>query len=110
MINDVVWKCLSCGKTFDEPRKHPGHGSIPHDWDSPDEYTCPYCDSDDIVFADWCAECENVFPTEELHYGFCEDCIDKLADEYGRDYIMSSREIWDDFAWYMHKRRHERRV
>lgn len=110
MIHDAVWYCNDCKQTFDEPKKNPGHGCVPHDWDSPDSYECPFCGSDDFQIADWCAECDTVHPREKLTWGLCRDCLDKLIREHGHEYIMQDESVADDFAWWWHKRMRQRGV
>ena len=108
MIHDAVWYCNDCKHTFEEPKKIPGHGCVPHDWDSPDEYVCPYCDSDDFQLADWCAECDCVFPQSELQDGFCKDCIDKLIDEDGPKFLKQDEYAKAEFTWWLHNRLRKR--
>lgn len=110
MIRNALYVCKDCGSVFKQPKEILGHGWIPMDYDSPNEYVCPTCNSDDFVSADMCAICEEVYSEEELEYGVCPTCLKEQADEYASEYVMGDPDVRDGFAWWLQgKRRHERR-
>lgn len=107
-VNEHTWLCLNCNEKFDEPRVIRGHGDyVKMDSDSPDEYECPYCGSDDFVMAGWCSYCECVTPDDDLTYGLCADCIDALSKKRAHEYIADDPNARDDFAWWIHSRLHD---
>ena len=110
MIRNTLYMCKNCRQTFEKPKVLVGHGWIPRDNDSPDEYVCPYCDSDYFATADACAECEEIFFEDDLEYGLCRGCLEKQAKEYAAEYVMNDPDIRDGFAWWLQgKRAKERR-
>lgn len=77
----MVYKCSSCGGSFDESdlehfRGEEGNIDI-----------CPVCGGDDFWDFDVCDKCGEEFPVDELHEGFCESCI--LEKQY--DYMTCYR-------------------
>lgn len=106
MIHHDAWICNECGRTFSEPKKIPHGGG----YDEEPWYECPFCGSDDYTLADYCVLCECVFPDEKLSYGLCEECVKKLAKDYANEYVTSDINVFDDFAWYIHKRIKDRSV
>jgi Zn finger protein HypA/HybF involved in hydrogenase expression len=107
LIHDAVWICNDCERTFREPKRNIGNSYpfVVSDSDVPDEYECPYCGSDDFQLAEWCAECDTVHRQSELNMGLCPDCLDKLIKDHGHEYIMSDKDLMDEFAWWWHKKR-----
>lgn len=107
MIHNAVFYCNDCKQTFEKPKRIDGGGGYPEEpW-----YECPHCGSDDYQLADWCAECDCVFPQSELHNGFCDDCLDKLVKEHGAMFIQEDEYLYkEEFSWWMHKRMRERGV
>lgn len=103
MMHGATWICNDCGETFDVPKKT-------HEGGYPEEptYECPHCGSDDYQLAEYCTECECVFPQSDLKYGICEDCLRALAHERGHEFITSDEDSFDDFAFFMHKRMRDR--
>lgn len=103
MIHGERWKCHSCESGFSEPEQWwtYGRSRFTH---SPDALICPYCKSDDIETAEHCDKCGKVMFNKELTYGLCEDCIERYAEDHAEDYVKSDPDVWDAFAFYMHKR------
>lgn len=95
------WKCRSCGSDFAKPEPWYTGSSIGH---APDAVLCPYCKSDDIGEADTCANCGGAFFGDELMHGFCEGCVEDMLDDYAAEYVTSDEDLFEGFAYYMHKR------
>ena len=88
MIHDARWKCRSCGADFQTTSVG----------------TCPYCKSDDISLAGRCMKCGNTFFDDELTYQLCGGCLDRMIEDHAADYVRSNEDVYDEFAFYMHKR------
>lgn len=101
MIHGAHWKCHTCGSDFKEPEPWYSGSRFHH---APDGIICPYCKSEDIEMACECSVCNGVFFDDELTYGLCESCIEDYLVDHAEDYIKSDPDVWDAFAFYMHKR------
>lgn len=101
MIHNARWKCHACGSDFKDPEPWYAGSKFHH---HPDSLVCPMCKSDDIELAEHCLNCDGVFFNSKLTYGICADCIEDYAVEHADEYVCSSPDVWDEFAWYMHKR------
>lgn len=101
MIHGARWKCRSCKSDFAKPEKWYSGSSIGH---SPDGIICPYCKSEDIGMASSCSMCNGTFFDDELTYGLCESCIEDYLSDHADEYIKSDPDVWDAFAFFMHKR------
>ena len=100
--------CNKCGEEFEHPKVLFGYNpDYPRDGDCPNEYVCPYCESDDYDLAYNCESCGDLHRDHELMYGVCRDCLALEADHHAADYVMNDPEVRDSFAWYMHLRRHK---
>lgn len=84
----VKYMCECCGAVFE-----------PEEAGYYDEETgfhgikCPACDSLDYWSeAEECRECGEMVHVDELHNGYCEDCVNNMLndDEYVREYIVHS--------------------
>ena len=105
MIHGAVWYCNDCKQTFDTPKRTHDGGTYDEPW-----YVCPHCGSDDYQLAEWCAECDEVFPQSKLHNGFCDDCLEKLVKEHGAEFIKDDEDLFkEEFSWWMHKRMRARK-
>ena len=107
MIHGTLYKCKDCNEVFERPKEILGHGWIPSDYDSPNEYVCPYCESDYYVPADMCCGCGKIFAEEELEYGLCPDCLAEQAKEVASEYVMGDPDVRDGFAWWLQGRRNK---
>lgn len=100
-----MYVCIHCGHEFDEPSNRYNTR-----WSDSDdsEPCCPNCGSPDIEEAEKCIECGAVKPEGETIFGFCEDCLDRAADDfdtvqaYGAD-RTEAVEINGLYAWAMSK-------
>jgi len=103
MIHGALYKCSRCGAEFERPKVITGYNmSFPRDYDVPDEYVCPECDSDEYEKADRCAECGDVFLEKELDWGLCNKCLEFEAGYRAAEYVMRDSEARDAFAFWLH--------
>ncbi len=101
MIRNTLYICKDCGEVFERPKEILGHGYIPFDGDTPNEYVCPHCEGDYYVSADECRGCGDIFEESELEYGMCRKCLGEYAAEYAKDYVMDDPDVRDGFAWWL---------
>ncbi len=90
-----MYKCLSCGGIFEEPKKaveHYSGANLPDGGYTEAHYDCPYCGSDDYKEVITCAECGEEYFAEckTLYVHFknnneyvCDDCLhDYCTDNF----------------------------
>lgn len=69
-----LYICDDCHEVFDQPNSfYEIHTELD---DMAREYfsCCPNCGSTSFSEADYCEECEEVFPLSELTDGYCQSC------------------------------------
>lgn len=81
-----MYICKHCDREFEEPDLNRAYDRVDGNcfasgWE--EWGTCPYCGREEYEEAHQCAECGGWFLEDDLHDGFCAECVKDSATEYG---------------------------
>lgn len=95
-----MYKCESCGRTFEEQKHYTESHGFEHppfeEWDG-----CPFCGESGAVEIGSCSCCDKIVDADELYHGYCETCL-KLKCTYDAALdFMESRDLLGKFFFWM---------
>ena len=95
-----MYKCESCGRTFDELEHYSESHGFEHppfeEWDG-----CPYCGESGAAEVECCNSCHEAIKVDELYYGYCADCLKRLCTyDAAFDYLEASDLLGKFFCWH----------
>lgn len=96
-----MFRCESCGKTFEELEHYTESHGFEHppfeEWDG-----CPYCGESRPTEVESCAGCGELVDVEELYDGFCVDCLKKNCTyDNGFEFLLQEDLLGPFFCWLL---------